>query len=80
MGANSMTEREPACVTELTWRPTDLASSRIWSRVRSRPPTTKFMSTVANRRIKGEGGSDRQCSGVTRPVLGWKEGRQVRLV
>ena len=31
-------------------------------------------------RIKGEGGSDRQCSGGTRPVLGWKEGRQVRLV
>jgi hypothetical protein len=40
----------------------------------------KFMRRFANRRIKGEGGSDRQCSGGTRPVLGWKEGRQVRLV
>ena len=45
MVANSMIEREPACVTELTWRPTDLASSRSWSRVRSRLPTTKLMRT-----------------------------------
>ena len=38
------------------------------------------MRRFANRRIKGQDGSDRQCSGGTRPVLGWKEGRQVRLV
>ena len=34
----------------------------------------KSMRKFANRRIKGQGGSDRQCSGGTRPVLGCKEG------
>ena len=71
-----MTEREPACVTELTWRPTDLASSRSCA-------SAADYKVYEDRREQADQRSRRLGSPMQRrhaagPRL--EEGRQVRLV